>query len=37
MLKKITACAMALILSVSAIGANVKYAAAEERTVTFIG
>lgn len=35
MLKKFTACAMALILSVSAIGANVKYAAAEERTVTF--
>ena len=35
MLKKITACAMALILSVSAIGANGKYASAEERTVTF--
>ena len=35
MLKKITACVMALILSVSAIGANGKYAAAEERTVTF--
>ena len=30
MLKKFTACAMALILSVSAIGANGRYAAAEE-------